>query len=175
MLDKLHCALVQNAPAFFRLPVKLVPSAIQQALMLETLKRVFQEALQEGDLAFLEHRWLEINVSDIGFKSFISFADNKLLTAQHIDMPDVCFSGNLNDLILIVAKKEDPDTLFFQRRLCIEGDTELGLEVKNLMDSLDLETLPALLRQGLISLADFVKKGLDHVSYLNETAYVNKS
>lgn len=166
---------MQNAPAFFRLPVKLVPSAIQQALMLETLKRVFQEALQEGDLAFLEHRWLEINVSDIGFKSFISFADNKLLTAQHIDMPDVCFSGNLNDLILIVAKKEDPDTLFFQRRLCIEGDTELGLEVKNLMDSLDLETLPALLRQGLISLADFVKKGLDHVSYLNETAYVNKS
>jgi predicted lipid carrier protein YhbT len=30
-------------------------------------------------------------------------------------------------------QEEDPDTLFFQRRLVIEGDTELGLQVKNLM------------------------------------------
>jgi predicted lipid carrier protein YhbT len=27
--------------------------------------------------------------------------------------------------------------LFFQRRLVIEGDTELGLALKNLLDSLD--------------------------------------
>jgi predicted lipid carrier protein YhbT len=33
---------------------------------------------------------------------------------------------------MIAARKQDPDTLFFQRRLVIEGDTELGLYVKNL-------------------------------------------
>ncbi|MGB7997639.1 MAG: SCP2 sterol-binding domain-containing protein, partial [Photobacterium halotolerans] len=40
------------------------------------------------------------------------------------------------------ARKVDPDTLFFQRRLTMQGDTELGLAVKNLLDSLDLDSLP---------------------------------
>ncbi len=38
------------------------------------------------------------------------------------------------------VKKARP--LFFQRRLSIEGDTELGLEVKNLMDGGNLDLLP---------------------------------
>ena len=42
----------------------------------------------------------------------------------------------------------------------IEGDTELGLEVKNLMDSVELDSLPKLMQQGLFSLANFVQQGL---------------
>ncbi|GAL10696.1 putative lipid carrier protein [Vibrio astriarenae] len=71
------------------------------------------------------------------------------------------FSGSLNDLVLIAGRKEDPDTLFFQRRLSIEGDTELGLEVKNLMDSIDLDSLPKAMQVMLNQLADFVEKGLN--------------
>ncbi|MGO2436765.1 MAG: ubiquinone anaerobic biosynthesis accessory factor UbiT, partial [Serratia proteamaculans] len=56
--------------------------------------------------------------------------------------------------------KQDPDTLFFQRRLQIEGDTELGLYVKNLMDAIELEAMPAPLRIGLLQLAEFVEAGL---------------
>ena len=73
---------------------------------------------------------------------------------------DVTFSADANDLILIAAGKEDPDTLFFQRRLRIEGDTELGLYVKNLMDAIDAESMPAPLRMALMQLADFVAAGL---------------
>jgi len=72
---------------------------------------------------------------------------------------EVTFTADANDLILIAARKEDPDTLFFQRRLRIEGDTELGLYVKNLMDALELESMPLLLRSGLLRLADFVEAG----------------
>jgi len=50
--------------------------------------------------------------------------------------------------------------LFFQRRLLIEGDTELGLEVKNLMDALELESMPTALRTGLQQLAAFVEAGM---------------
>ncbi len=63
-------------------------------------------------------------------------------------------------MVLIAARKEDPDTLFFQRRLRIEGDTELGLEVKNLMDSIDLELLPAPVKFVLQQSADFIQKGM---------------
>ena len=51
------------------------------------------------------------------------------------------------DFLLLLARREDPDTLFFSRRLVSEGDTELGLIVKNLLDALDpdavLSRLPA--------------------------------
>ncbi len=55
---------------------------------------------------------------------------------------------------MIAAHKPDPDTLFFQRRLVIEGDTELGLYVKNLMDAIELEQMPKALRMMLLQLAD---------------------
>ncbi|SKO56947.1 Putative lipid carrier protein [Mycobacteroides abscessus subsp. massiliense] len=39
--------------------------------------------------------------------------------------------------IKMMMREEDPDTLFFNRKLQIEGDTELGLITKNLLDSVD--------------------------------------
>lgn len=160
MLNKIHSTLVKNAPVFLRFPVKLLPASVHKTVMLEMLKRVFRDALDEGEFAFLENRWLEVDVNDIGFKSYISFADGKLVVQRDIEKTDVRFSGNLNDLVLIAARKEDPDTLFFQRRLVIEGDTELGLEVKNLMDSVDLDSLPSAMHKGLLLLAEFIQKGL---------------
>ena len=70
----------------------------------------------------------------------------------------------LNDLVLIAGRKEDPDSLFFQRRLRIEGDTELGLELKNLLDGLDLDSLPGLVKLALADLATFVQDGLQPAS-----------
>ncbi|MEZ5482089.1 MAG: SCP2 sterol-binding domain-containing protein [Porticoccaceae bacterium] len=66
------------------------------------------------------------------------------------------FSANLNDLVLIAARKADPDTLFFQRRLRIEGDTELGLEIKNLIDGIDLNALPLLLNKLMGQCAEMI-------------------
>ncbi|MCG9689952.1 SCP2 sterol-binding domain-containing protein, partial [Vibrio tubiashii] len=105
----------------------------------------------------------------------ISYQDDQIVVADKPVKEDVLFSGNLNDLVLIAGRKEDPDTLFFQRRLTIEGDTELGLEVKNLMDSVDLESLPKPLQTLLNQLADFVQKGLQSPATHNEVvnAYSN--
>ena len=59
---------------------------------------------------------------------------------------DATISGNLKEFLQLTARTEDPDTLFFQRRLQIEGDTELSLEVKNLLDGVDQDGLPPWLR-----------------------------
>ncbi|WP_432214547.1 SCP2 domain-containing protein, partial [Salmonella enterica] len=48
----------------------------------------------------------------------------------------------------------------FQRRLVIEGDTELVLYVKYLMDAIELEQMPKALRGMLLQLADFVEAGM---------------
>jgi len=51
---------------------------------------------------------------------------------------DVTFTANAVDLMRMATRRADPDTLFFERRLAIEGDTETGLRLKNLLDAVEL-------------------------------------
>jgi len=52
---------------------------------------------------------------------------------------DVRIRGRFEDFWAIATRTEDPDTLFFSRRLAIEGDTETGLALKNLLDALEYD------------------------------------
>lgn len=51
---------------------------------------------------------------------------------------DLTISASAHDFVLLARRQEDPDTLFFNRRLSMEGDTELGLLVKNTIDGIEL-------------------------------------
>jgi O2-independent ubiquinone biosynthesis accessory factor UbiT len=159
VLQKLRARLVRQGPTLLSVPLKFTPFALQRQVLQQVLSWQLRQALADGELDFLENRWLKIDVSDLNLSWLMSVGEGKLMIAEHGEA-DVSFSANANDLILIAARKEDPDTLFFQRRLRIEGDTELGLYVKNLMDSIDLDTMPLLLKNGLLRLAGFVEAGL---------------
>ena len=159
MLDKLRSRLVHFGPSLMSVPVKLAPFALKRQVLEQVLSWQFRQALAEGALEFLEGRWLSIHVRDIGLLWYTSVVDGRLVVSQQADA-DVSFSADASDLLMIAARKQDPDTLFFQRRLAIEGDTELGLYVKNLMDAIELEQMPKALRVMLLQLADFVEAGL---------------
>ncbi|CAM7113934.1 TPA: SCP2 domain-containing protein [Klebsiella pneumoniae] len=159
MLDKLRSRLVHFGPSLMSVPVKLAPFALKRQVLEQVLSWQFRQALAEGELEFLEGRWLSIHVRDIGLLWYSSVVDGRLVVSQQADA-DVSFSADASDLLMIAARKQDPDTLFFQRRLVIEGDTELGLYVKNLMDAIELEQMPKALRVMLLQLADFVEAGL---------------
>ena len=159
MLDKLRSRLVHFGPSLMSVPVKLAPFALKRQVLEQVLSWQFRQALAEGELEFLEGRWLSIHVRDIGLLWYTSVVDGRLVVSQQADA-DVSFSADASDLLMIAARKQDPDTLFFQRRLVIEGDTEQGLSVKNLMDAIELEQMPKALRVMLLQLADFVEAGL---------------
>ena len=159
MLDKLRSRLVHFGPSLMSVPVKLAPFALKRQVLEQVLSWQFRQAPAEGELEFLEGRWLSIHVRDIGLLWYTSVVDGRLVVSQQADA-DVSFSADASDLLMIAARKQDPDTLFFQRRLVIEGDTELGLYVKNLMDAIELEQMPKALRVMLLQLADFVEAGL---------------
>ena len=153
MLDKLRSRLVHFGPSLMSVPVKLAPFALKRQVLEQVLSWQFRQALAEGELEFLEGRWLSIHVRDIGLLWYTSVVDGQLVVSQQADA-DVSFSADASDLLMIAARKQDPDTLFFQRRLVIEGDTELGLYVKNLMDAIELEQMPKALRVMLLQLAE---------------------
>jgi predicted lipid carrier protein YhbT len=125
------------------------PFAVQKVVVEKLLREAFAEAREDGDLEFLEGRCMAIDMPDIRFYLAVSLRDNQLILVKEKQAADVVIRGEINEFIRVAARKEDPDTLFFQRRLSIEGDTELGLAVKNLMDSVDLTTLPQWMQQGI--------------------------
>lgn len=65
--------------------------------------------------------------------------------------PDLTISATTRDYLALALREEDPDTLFFSRRLLMEGETDLGLLVKNTLDAVDWEAINphiAFLRYG---------------------------
>ena len=58
MINKIRTQLVQNAASILRSPVHLLPQSVQKKALLDGLKMVFKEALEDGDFEFLEGKWL---------------------------------------------------------------------------------------------------------------------
>jgi predicted lipid carrier protein YhbT len=169
VLDKLRSRLVRTGPSLLRMPLQLAPFALKRQALEQLLGWQFRQALEEGDLDFLNGRWLRIEVRDLGLLWFTSVEDNKLVVREAAQA-DVSFSADAHDLLMIAARKQDPDTLFFQRRLVIEGDTELGLYVKNLMDAIEPEAMPKPLYVLLMQAAAFVEAGLKTACAVQETS-----
>ncbi len=129
------------------------PFLIQKIALEKMLPQVFAAEIAEGDLDCLEGRYLKVLVKDLNIGWSITLR-NSLVEVERADGDaDVTISGDAREFALLVSRQEDPDTLFFQRRLTIEGDTELGLEVKNILDALDHENLPFPLKQLLESVS----------------------
>ncbi|PHR85119.1 MAG: SCP2 domain-containing protein [Colwellia sp.] len=159
-------------PKILRPSLQLLPFTAQKALLLPALTSVFQEPIEDGDFEFLQGKWLKISIIDLNLHWWLSFDQNKLVMASKSELvasdinEDVSFSATGDDLILIAGRKQDPDTLFFQRRLKIEGDTELGLEVKNLIDAIDIDQLPSSVHSLVAFSADFLQSTRDELATL---------
>ena len=111
MLDKLRSRLVQFGPSMLSVPVKLAPFALKTPGAGAGPELAFRRALPDGELEGLEGRWLSIEVRDIGLRWFTSVENDQLIVRESAEA-DVSFSANASDLLMIAARKQDPDTLF---------------------------------------------------------------
>ncbi|OGS97109.1 MAG: hypothetical protein A3K04_09725 [Gallionellales bacterium RBG_16_56_9] len=82
-----------------------------------------------------------IRVRDAGIAFHFTLGTKGLIARHAVSQPDLTISAGAQDFFLLALRKEDPDTLFFSRRLAMEGDTELGLLVKNTLDAMELPPL----------------------------------
>lgn len=130
-------------------PLRLVPHPVQRSPLEIALRQVFTRNVARGDLDFLAGRCLAIEIEDAGWRWPIMLDGERLRVLERDHPADVTIRGATAAFLAMTGRLEDPDTLFFQRRLVIEGDTELGLGVKNFLDGLDEEQLPGPLRHAL--------------------------
>ena len=99
--------------------------------------------LPADTLSEIEGRRFRVSVLDTGgIADFV--VQNGLFKPilRPTESPDLHFSANLSAFLQLLSRQEDPDTLFFNRQLSIEGDTELGLLVKNMLDAIEWSHLP---------------------------------
>ena len=140
------------------IPGRYIPYPVQKQVLSLVLNQAFREPLHHGELDFLEGAKVRIKVTDLNINWLISIGSDSFIPIERELDDDVCISGESPDFILLATRQADPDTLFFQRRIRIEGDTELGLGVKNTMDSMDWDDLPMPLRRFLQSLGLLIEK-----------------
>ena len=139
--------------------LRLLPPPRRLRPLLRRLPRVAHEPLAErilaravgpvdpGTLDPVRGRRLGIEVEDLGLSWVFAWSGERLLACH--EPAEATVRGSATDLFLLASRQEDADTLFFQRRLELTGDTELGLTARNLLDRLPWESIPLALRIGM--------------------------
>ena len=152
LIDAEHRSLlaVLGLRSVVRLPGDFSSKALETVLGM-----VFGPSISAGDLDFLGGHRVAVQVNDLEHQWLFSFDGKVLRVSSGGGSADVTISGGVSDFVLLASAREDPDTLFFQRRLVVEGDTELGLRVKYFLDHLDPGLLPPWTRWTLDRVVDF--------------------
>lgn len=101
--------------------------------------------LPESELTALEEKLFRVQVLDTGGTAHFTYRGGLFRPVFRAERePDLAFAAHLAAYLQLLARQEDPDTLFFNRELEITGDTELGLLVKNMLGAVEWPTLPRL-------------------------------
>ncbi|MBL4571493.1 MAG: SCP2 sterol-binding domain-containing protein [Gammaproteobacteria bacterium] len=160
LFSKAKQKIVENSAALLSIAHKIMPTKVENYFVLHQVKRLSQPFMDDHEIDFLDDKVVEVEIRDLSAKWYFSKVGQQLVMMDKAESlsissePDVVFSASVDALVLMASQKIDPDTLFFNRKLKITGDTELGLEIKNLFDQFDLALLDKPFREVLDTWSD---------------------
>ncbi len=126
--ERLHghlCTLVGRLPST---PPSFVAAQILDQLLLPRLPADARAALQGHTVA--------LTVTDLGLRVRLRIGPNGFEAAGDGTPAALTILATAEGFLCLARGQEDPDRLFFERRLMMEGDTELGLVLKNTLDAI---------------------------------------
>lgn len=142
----------------FTLPVTLarvgarLPQLPPTLALVGGLNLALDRILPREPLEPLTGKRLLLKVTDAGLALRFTLTPRGFRPLFDSRQPDLTISATTRDYLALALREEDPDTLFFSRRLLMEGETDLGLLVKNTLDAVDWDALTTrltgLLRHG---------------------------
>ena len=98
--------------------------------------------VSRGALEPLQGKTVSLEASDLGTRVRVAYDGSRFKAYSGSAPADVTVRSTASGFLALALRREDPDTLFFTRRLVMTGDTELGLVVKNALDAIDWPRLP---------------------------------
>jgi predicted lipid carrier protein YhbT len=118
--------------------LRLLPDAVHVEVLARVLNHGLRGQRLGARLEALDGKSVRLHITDADCFLHLRLQDGRLLPAGR-HCADVTIRGTAEDFLALATRREDPDTLFFHRRLAIEGDTETGLTVKNLLDAFEYD------------------------------------
>jgi predicted lipid carrier protein YhbT len=91
-------------------------------------------------------RHVEIAVADWGVRFRFAVTASRFIPLGQGAAIDLCITATARDFALLASGEEDADTLYFEQRAVVEGDTELALLIKNTLDALPAKRIRKVLR-----------------------------
>jgi predicted lipid carrier protein YhbT len=123
-------------PARLRGLVERLPTQPPSWLLAFALNRVLLPRLDAGARAGLGGRCVEVHLTDYGVRFRLELRRGGFAPAAGATPSALRVAAPAEVFWRLAEGAEDADTLFFERRLVMEGDTELGLLLKNTLDAL---------------------------------------
>jgi O2-independent ubiquinone biosynthesis accessory factor UbiT len=114
-----------------RLPVR--PPSILLAMV---LNRTLLPKLDADARCGLAGRCVEVVVNDFGVRFRLQLGDRGFAPAAAQAVVALRISASAAVFWSLAEAAEDADTLFFERKLLMQGDTEYGLLLKNTLDAI---------------------------------------
>lgn len=122
----------------FLISLRVIPDKIHTHIISCCINHLLRGQALKKRLRELEGKSVCINIKDAQTRfHFLILGDH--LKPSSYNISDVTITGNTIDFWQLATHQEDPDTLFFRRNLNIEGETETGVHIKNIMDSLEYD------------------------------------
>ncbi len=121
--------------------LRFVPDKVHTHLLSRLGGHLMKEQAITSRLDYMEGKRLQLTIKDTGNCWKFIIRDNRLVDDMKSKIvADVHIQGDLKTFLLLATGNEDPDSLFFSRHLSLEGNTEDGLYIKNLIDAMDFDT-----------------------------------
>ncbi len=116
--------------------VERLPVAPPSLLAARLLDRVLLPRLPEDARRALEGRCVELIVTDFGLRVRLRVTPQGFASAGEGGETALRIAAAGASYLRLLRGEDDPDRLFFERTLVMEGDTELGLVLKNTLDAI---------------------------------------
>jgi len=124
-----------------KLFLRTVPDTVHSQLFCRLCTQLMRGQSIIKKLQKLDGKVVQLTITDTGNSLCFQFvpAGLKMVVKPYTDI-DVHIKGNLKNILLLVTHNEDPDTLFFNQELSLEGNTEDGLYLRNILDAMEFNT-----------------------------------
>ena len=131
-LSGLHAAMKERV----RRVVQVLPIEPPSFVMARVLDRILLPRLPSDARQILSNRTVEIQVTDLGLRMRLQLGASGFRVAPADSSADLRILAPAASYLRLARGEDDADRLFFERALIMEGDTEMGVVLKNTLDAI---------------------------------------
>ncbi len=156
--------------------LRTLPDSFHSQLFCRVCTQLMRGQSIQKKLGKLDGKIIRLTITDTGNSLCFQFTHMGLRAVDSNNTADnVHIKGSLKNFLLLATHNEDPDTLFFNQELSLEGNTADGLYLRNSLDAMEFNTQAHLQAVFGHSVAGVVGPVIEHFKLGSRLQMLGKS